>query len=249
MPKVINLTDTLLQSGVYVKDFAYTKNGRKYWNCICPYDNQSFICASSHLLSKTRPTLSCGCLQKKRAGEILKKYRYDHTIDLSNQRFGKLIVIKRVEKPDSVNSNRQYAFWLCQCDCGNTCIINGTYLRSGETASCGCLKSKGENKVEQILKENKIPFEKEKTFETCKDKSLLPFDFYIDNKYLIEYDGEQHFNKGGLWNQNFNYINNHDNIKNQWCKDNNISLIRIPYTHYDKICIEDLKLETSKFII
>ena len=37
-------------------------------------------------------------------------------------------------------------------------------------------------------------------------------------------------------------------IKNQWCKDNNIPLIRIPYTHLNNLCIEDLILETSKFI-
>ena len=35
----------------------------------------------------------------------------------------------------------------------------------------------------------------------------------------------------------------------EWCKENNIPLIRIPYTHYDDIIIDDLKLETSKFII
>lgn len=40
-----------------------------------------------------------------------------------------------------------------------------------------------------------------------------------------------------------------DNYKNQWCKDNNIPLIRIPYIHYDDLCIEDLMLETTKFRI
>lgn len=38
-------------------------------------------------------------------------------------------------------------------------------------------------------------------------------------------------------------------IKNQWCKDNNIPLIRIPYTHLDKLIIEDLKLETTTFLV
>jgi len=38
-------------------------------------------------------------------------------------------------------------------------------------------------------------------------------------------------------------------IKNQWCKNNNIPLIRIPYTHLQNLCLEDLQLETSKFII
>lgn len=41
----------------------------------------------------------------------------------------------------------------------------------------------------------------------------------------------------------------HDKLKNQWCKENNIPLIRIPYTRYNDLCIEDLLLETSNFII
>lgn len=40
-----------------------------------------------------------------------------------------------------------------------------------------------------------------------------------------------------------------DNYKNDWCKNNNIPLIRIPYTHLKDLCIEDLLLETSTFII
>lgn len=41
----------------------------------------------------------------------------------------------------------------------------------------------------------------------------------------------------------------HDKIKNEYCKNKNIPLIRIPYTHFEKICLEDLLLETSNFII
>lgn len=55
----------------------------------------------------------------------------------------------------------------------------------------------------------------------------------------------------GGWNSEKTLKNTqaHDKIKNKWCKENNIPLIRIPYTHLDKISIDDLKLETSKFII
>jgi hypothetical protein len=44
-----------------------------------------------------------------------------------------------------------------------------------------------------LLTENNIPFEREKRFASCKDKTYLPFDFFVDNKYLIEFDGMQHF--------------------------------------------------------
>lgn len=246
MPKGAELTNILLDTGVYVQNLAYIKNGKKYWNCICPYDNNIFICCSSHLISKIRPTLSCGCLQKQKAAEILKKYRYDHTINLKGQKFGKLTVIEKVEKPENTNPNRKYAFWKCKCDCGNTCIINGAYLRNGDTISCGCIKSKGELTISKILKENNIPFEKEKIFSECKDKLPLPFDFYINNQYLIEFDGEQHFNKNGL---NYDYIKKHDEIKNQWCIENNIPLIRIPYTILETLCLNDLLLNNSNYIV
>lgn len=53
--------------------------------------------------------------------------------DLSGRRFGKLVVIERVE--DDMNRNRR---WLCLCDCGNEKIIGGRHLTSGATKSCGC---------------------------------------------------------------------------------------------------------------
>lgn len=80
----------------------------------------------------------------------------------------------------------------------------------------------------------------------------MRFDFYVNNKYLIEYDGEQHFvqrEKG--WNdpEKLKATQERDNFKNNWCKENNISLIRIPYTHLKDLKIGDLLLETSKFIV
>ena len=82
---------------------------------------------------------------------------------------------------------------------------------------------------------------------------MAKFDFYVENKYLIEYDGEQHFifknNEGWNNEEHFKKTQEHDSYKNQWCKDNNIPLIRIPYTHYDNIVIQDLLLETSQFLI
>ena len=121
--------------------------------------------------------------------------------------------------------------------------------------SCGCLKiSKGEFLIEQLLIQNNIPFEKQKTFENCKFENtnyLAKFDFYVNNKYIIEFDGIQHFKITGGWNneEHFNKLQIHDNFKNEYCFKNNIPLIRIPYTHINNICIEDLILETSNFLI
>ena len=105
-----------------------------------------------------------------------------------------------------------------------------------------------------ILTANNISFEKEKTFPDCvfpDTKQLARFDFYVNNEYIIEFDGEQHFSYVGRgWNtkEQFKKTVLHDKIKNQWCSANGIKIIRIPYTHEQDICLEDLLLETSVFI-
>lgn len=54
--------------------------------------------------------------------------------NLTGERFGKLLVLKREE-------NYKRPFWLCKCDCGNTTITSSNHLLSGQTRSCGCLKN------------------------------------------------------------------------------------------------------------
>ena len=126
--------------------------------------------------------------------------------------------------------------------------MRGDYLKSGHTTSCGCIKSKGEEKIAKLLRENNIDFIQEKQFNSCifPNGYLAKFDFYVTKKnYLIEYDGIQQFEEGNFLNANKDY----DEIKNKWCKENNIPLIRIPYTHYEKLNIKDLLLETTSFLI
>ena len=54
--------------------------------------------------------------------------------DLTNQRFGKLVVIAAAD-----NLNGRSA-WKCMCDCGNTCVVTAKNLKAGVTKSCGCYK-------------------------------------------------------------------------------------------------------------
>lgn len=60
------------------------------------------------------------------------------------------------------------------------------------TKSCGCLVSFGETTISRLLQEASIPFERQKAFENCVLPSgyLAHFDFFVNNNYLIEYDGE-----------------------------------------------------------
>ena len=139
-------------------------------------------------------------------------------------------------------------------------------MRNGDKLSCGCMKkSKGEINIEQLLEKNEIIYSEQYTvyieqniYNTIQ-KHPYYFDFAILNNqkkllYLIEFDGKQHYayeEETTSWNnkEKIKKTQIRDNIKNQWCKNNNIPLIRIPYWHLPILCIEDLKIESSKFII
>jgi predicted nucleic acid-binding Zn-ribbon protein len=100
------------------------------------------------------------------------------------------------------------------------------------------INSKGEDKIIEIFKKNNIEYEYQKKFNSCRNILPLPFDFYIPEKNtLIEYDGIQHFKPVEQFGGEAEYKNRVilDSIKSKWCKDNNIYLIRIPYTEYDNI--------------
>lgn len=58
-------------------------------------------------------------------------------LDLVGVRFGRLVVIEREESAVS-KSGKVRGRWLCQCDCGNECIVKTEHLRAGLTRSCGC---------------------------------------------------------------------------------------------------------------
>ena len=205
---------------------------RGAFKCKCDCGNEVIVLREKLLQNNTK---SCGCLQK----ELYEKIK----VDLTNQKFGKLTAISPTDK-------RKWGsvVWKCKCDCGNDYEVPSHELKNGNTQSCGCLNSKGEQKITSILQLHEIPFIKEKTFHSLPN---LRFDFYVENNnYLIEFDGIQHFQtKYSYWDTEEHLLKtqHNDNLKNQWCKENNIPLIRIPYTHLKELCLEDLLLETSKW--
>ena len=218
------------------------------WHCKCDCGNECDVIAS-HLISNH--TRSCGCLNIEAATEVGK----NKLIDLTGRKYGKLTVLER-DGTYIGKDGRSEPLWKCQCECGNITIVSRTNLNCGNVLSCGCLKqSKGEYIISKILSMNNIYYEQQKTFSNCifpNTKGLAKFDFYVNNQYLIEFDGEQHFNSrkyGYFTEEKVKEIKYRDEIKNQWCKNNNIPLIRIPYTHLQDLCLEDLKLETTTFLI
>jgi very-short-patch-repair endonuclease len=98
-------------------------------------------------------------------------------------------------------------------------------------AGCpNCNQSKGERYITKYLNENNIKFISQKRFKECRDKKPLPFDFYLpDFNICIEYDGKQHFVEIGEWGGVEGLLDRQrkDNIKTEYCLNNNIKLIRI----------------------
>ena len=104
--------------------------------------------------------------------------------------------------------------------------------------------SKGVQKIKRFLDKNKIKYITEYKIEECKRIRPLPFDFAIFEKeklkYLIEYDGIQHFKPKSFGSEknkykNFKLIKESEKIKNKFCVENNIKLIRIPYFEFKNI--------------
>ena len=212
------------------------QNGYNICQCEC-----GSICRIKTANLKSGHTKSCGCLQK----ELTSKAKL---IDIIGEKFGKLTVIERVKEEDS------QVWYKCKCDCGSEIVTTSFRLRHGITKSCGCIQSFGEEKISEILNLNQINYQKEFTFPDLigENGKRYRFDFAIfdsDGKLLnlIEFDGKQQYLGG--FSEDLTTIQKRDVIKNNYCYRNKIPLIRIPYTYYEKISLNDLLVDTSNFIM
>lgn len=214
------------------------KDNRAQWLCKCKCGNEVIVRGKSLRSGNTK---SCGCYQKERAAQS----NMDRVGNLVGQRFGKLQVISEAGFITHTNGKRSRVY-NCLCDCGNYCQIQHQYLAFGDTTSCGCIRSKGEFQIEQLLKEHNINFQREYSFENLKDKLSLRFDFAIFNNKnellgLIEYQGEQHYCKSnGFYSED---LIKHDKMKIDFCNKNNIKLKHIIYKKNYNLTWEDLRLE------
>lgn len=211
-----------------------SNTAHKQWHCKCDCGKECNV-ESSRLIAEV--TKSCGCLKREASVKTILQYAKKNKKDLLNKRFGKLLVIEETQerKDDRV-------VYKCLCDCGNIHFVSSHHLISGQIQSCGCGKSRGEDKISQILKNKNIFFETQKTFpDLLSNKNWkLRFDFYFpEYNICLEYQGIQHYDSTNKFYSDEGQ--ERDNIKRDYCKNNNIKLIEIPYTDYDKITWEYLK--------
>lgn len=121
-----------------------------------------------------------------------------------------------------------------QCgQCGRvytTSLSNYIYFKVDRCPICAKKESQGERIIREYLEDNNIEYIQEKRFDDCKDKKLLPFDFYLQqNNLCIEFDGPHHYMIIYGDEERFKTTQKHDNIKNKFCASNGIDLLRIPY--------------------
>lgn len=192
--------------------------------CKCDCGNEIILRRYDVLNGHTK---SCGCLQKETMTEI----RFvDDTGYVSEHG---IRIIKPIRR-DSVGR----MVWECKCHCGNVFESIPAVIKSNHIKSCGCISASSmESYIEKILIENNVDYKSQYTFDDCLSDNgkRLRFDFAItkgDELFcLLEYDGEQHYKSvpffGG--DRDFENRKRRDQIKNEYCKSNNILLIRLPY--------------------
>lgn len=226
-----------------LKRYGTNDDNKATWLCKCDCGNTTIV-SGRHLRDGT--TLSCGCLRK------------DKLINRNHN-------LTKIKEGDSINgtliknifyeNGKAYCMAVCKY-CGNNFKTTIQHLQSNHTQSCGCNNASfGEQKIEEILLNNNIAFIKQKIFEDFFYKDTLQhpkFDFYIisEKPYVIEYDGIQHFHANGGWctEEVVELNKKRDKIKNEYCKNNNIPIIRIPYLKYNTLSINDLLLDKTEFL-
>lgn len=261
-PEVKVLRDKIeLKPGMRAGHLTLIEKVKGGWKCKCDC-GKDYFCSrpyrlKNEIIGDVRDHVgSCGCKQTttnfgkngaNRKGSIENQHK-THTA-------GGAEILYETEYRDNIRS----IVVIAKCPiCGKPFP---TVIRNA-AKSCGCLmhkkpksveeyllenhyKSENEERISELLKQNNISFEYDKTFEDLKDKARLPLDFYVNNQYVIEFDGGQHFKQTGFFD--FTKTRQHDLIKNRYCFENNIPIIRIPYdVDYN---INDLKLETTHFLL
>ena len=106
-----------------VKPTDERRNGSVMWECKCDCGNTTYV---RSIALRANNIQSCGCLNPTKA------------MDLTGQRFGRLIAVEPTEKRTYGN-----VIWKCRCDCGSIKYVSAHSLRNDGTKSCGCSRRAG----------------------------------------------------------------------------------------------------------
>ena len=209
---------------------GYKEMHIKNLRVLCAKCKEEFITSLNLFLTSTGLCSSCGY---KHVGEMLRLTpdEVERTINAVNNN-------TLLNKEEYINAKE--ANLRIRCSCGEeftTSLVNYKYSKVNRCKSCSKRESSGELAIRRVLEKYNISYTPEYKFQDCRDILPLPFDFYIhDNGSCIEFDGQQHF-LPIYGEDSLLKTQKHDAIKTQYCLNNNISLLRIPY--YEGHLIEE----------
>lgn len=130
--------------------------------------------------------------------------------------------------------------------CGHEYFVTPKVLNTKDSYSAcpacsSSTNSSGSQKIEHYFISHNIEYSKEYSFPDLRDKTSLRFDFAVMNNghlvFLVEFDGPQHFKPVSIFGGE-DYLSTlqlHDNMKDEYCRANNIALKRISYEQEDLI--------------
>lgn len=217
-----------------VLEFMCSKHGKceRTWNSI------------SNAVRKGTPMCQ-KCAEESRINQRKNNTTYvRHMIESINNN-------KLINANEYINNNKRNLKILCG-NCGKREFITSldAYVKGKNKCDyCARSQSNGERTISHILLKYNVNYISEKRFKDCRDKRPLPFDFYLpDYNCCIEYDGEQHFRQC-FTKSSFESTKKHDKIKNEYCKNNKITLVRISYLDFnnlEEILIKELNLQPKQ---
>lgn len=229
-----------------VLERASSKNGKAAWLCQCDCGNQ--IVTTGDELRRGQTT-TCGSTEHKQMR--MREVGQSNAIDITGQKFGKLTALESIGTTEWGGR-----LWKCQCECGNLHYAELSNLKSGKVQSCGCLKSVGEQEIQQLLNQYRIEYKTQYTPKGWRlrsgNKPLYDFAIFKDNILLclLEFNGIQHkIYTGYGWNTKENYeaVQDRDKQKKKLCEINNVPLFIIWYnediTQSLLQILKDLKFE------
>ena len=204
------------------------KNCFSYVKCKCNICGYEWETQASHLINAKTGCHKCHGVKQKTQEEFEN--------EMSKKSPNIIILGKYINNKTKLK---------CQCKiCGNIWEASpNALLRKNATGCPKCKMSHGEIKVKDYLESRNIEYIPQKTFDDMKYKHKLHFDFFLPKYNIaIEYDGHAHFfpvkyagKKDNKAEERFELTKARDNAKNNYCKENNINLIRIPFTAFDHI--------------
>jgi len=226
---------------IHNNKFDYSKsiiiNSHIHTIVICPIHGEFLVTPGNHLNINKFDCPKCG---RESAGKstrlstknyidmvkIIHNNKYNYSKTIYTKAHDKIIVIcpEHGEWTPTASNHKNNKSGCPQCACINKTISRYEIYIADYLTSCS------------------IKFSREQTFIGLinpKTNCKLRVDFWLPTyNTIIEYDGEHHFNPIKYGNQDpyklLIYTKYKDNIKNKFCKDNNIKLIRVPYTIHTK---------------